>query len=283
MAEQPIAIDEITDPTQVRVMLYQSGQQVHAPLDQVAPFQADFSGPAVSVVDDIVTFADTTGKLGKDSGIPVASLAPKASPALTGVPTAPTATPGTNTTQLATSAFVTAAVAALSSVYQAASAVLTALAGMGTAVQGNIIYSSANGVWSRLAKGTARQALLMNAGATIPAWTTLPFVQSFESAQQTISSAGLLTLAHGLAATPKFYLSFIQCTTAELGYSVGDETMIPINMSVSNFGHTVVPDATNLTVRFGSVAAPIGINHKTTGASSTATNASWRYVIRAWA
>jgi hypothetical protein len=38
------------------------------------------------------------------------SFAPLASPALTGTPTAPTATPGTNTTQLATTAFVTAAV-----------------------------------------------------------------------------------------------------------------------------------------------------------------------------
>ncbi len=35
--------------------------------------------------------------------------APLASPALTGVPTAPTAAAGTNTTQLATTAFVTAA------------------------------------------------------------------------------------------------------------------------------------------------------------------------------
>jgi hypothetical protein len=39
--------------------------------------------------------------------------APLASPALTGVPTAPTASPGTNTTQLATTAFVSVAVANL--------------------------------------------------------------------------------------------------------------------------------------------------------------------------
>ena len=39
----------------------------------------------------------------------LSALAPLASPALTGTPTAPTATAGTNTTQLATSAFVTSA------------------------------------------------------------------------------------------------------------------------------------------------------------------------------
>ena len=42
----------------------------------------------------------------------IALKAPLASPALTGTPTAPTASSGTNTTQLATTAFVTAAVAA---------------------------------------------------------------------------------------------------------------------------------------------------------------------------
>ena len=39
-------------------------------------------------------------------------LAPKASPALTGTPTAPTATSGTNSTQIATTAFVAAAISA---------------------------------------------------------------------------------------------------------------------------------------------------------------------------
>ena len=39
--------------------------------------------------------------------------APLASPALTGTPTAPTAAAGTNTTQIATTAFVTSAISAL--------------------------------------------------------------------------------------------------------------------------------------------------------------------------
>lgn len=47
--------------------------------------------------------------LGTDLGL----KAPLASPTLTGTPAAPTAAPGTNTTQVATTAFVTAAVAAV--------------------------------------------------------------------------------------------------------------------------------------------------------------------------
>ena len=42
----------------------------------------------------------------------IPNLAPKASPTLTGTPVAPTATSGDNTTQIATTAFVTAAIAA---------------------------------------------------------------------------------------------------------------------------------------------------------------------------
>lgn len=44
--------------------------------------------------------------------VDLSALAPLASPALTGTPTAPTAAPGTNTTQIASTAFVTAAVSA---------------------------------------------------------------------------------------------------------------------------------------------------------------------------
>jgi hypothetical protein len=58
--------------------------------------------------DVVLTTADITGAGG----------APELSPALTGTPTAPTAAVGTNTTQLATTAFVDAAIGALGSTVQ---------------------------------------------------------------------------------------------------------------------------------------------------------------------
>lgn len=60
------------------------------------------------------------------------SAAGTVSPTLTGTPTAPTASPGTNTTQLSTTAFVTAAINALSSIYQPIAAYLTSLVGVGS-------------------------------------------------------------------------------------------------------------------------------------------------------
>lgn len=65
------------------------------------------SGPIAGTVSGhVVTFADTIGTQ-QDSGTALTSLAPLASPAFTGVPTAPTPAQGTNTTQVATAAQVT--------------------------------------------------------------------------------------------------------------------------------------------------------------------------------
>jgi hypothetical protein len=64
------------------------------------------NGPATATNNDIVLFNGATGALIKDSGVLMSSVALLASPAFTGVPTAPTAPLGTNTIQLATTAFV---------------------------------------------------------------------------------------------------------------------------------------------------------------------------------
>lgn len=68
----------------------------------------DVVGPASAVDNQVVLFNGTTGKLIKAGGL-ISTYAPLASPTFTGTPAAPTATAGTNTTQLATTAFVTTA------------------------------------------------------------------------------------------------------------------------------------------------------------------------------
>jgi hypothetical protein len=70
----------------------------------------DVVGPASSTDNQIALFNGTTGKLLK-TGALVSTFAPLSGPTFTGVPAAPTATAGTNTAQLATTAFVTAAAA----------------------------------------------------------------------------------------------------------------------------------------------------------------------------
>jgi hypothetical protein len=64
------------------------------------------SGPGSSVSGDIATFSGTNGKTIQDSGTAVSSLAPLASPVLTGTPMAPTQSAGDNSTKIATTAYV---------------------------------------------------------------------------------------------------------------------------------------------------------------------------------
>jgi hypothetical protein len=66
---------------------------------------------SITLTGDVVGTVSYTGTGAVSIGTTIAStkFAPVVSPALTGTPTAPTASAGTNTTQLATTAFVTAA------------------------------------------------------------------------------------------------------------------------------------------------------------------------------
>lgn len=73
----------------------------------------DVLGPASSTNGELVLFDGATGKQIKVSGVLLAAIALLVSPAFTGTPTAPTAAPGTNTTQIATTAFVKAAIDAI--------------------------------------------------------------------------------------------------------------------------------------------------------------------------
>ena len=151
--------------------------------------------------------------------------------------------------------------------------------------QGDLLYYGAGGAPLRLNAGTAGEVLQTNGAGANPTWEAGPiFTEQFESTGQTISAAGTLTLAHGLAAQPKLYFTYIKCTTAEYNYSIGDEVPVPMNGNSNNsYGVTVVPDGTNLNIRFGSNAAVFQVLNKTTGASANITLGSWEFYIRAWA
>lgn len=124
-------------------------------------------------------------------------------------------------------------------------------------------------------------------GAIQKSGVAFPVTQIYESAQQTITAAGALTLAHGLGVKPKLYLVVLQCTTAELGYSIGDEMLLNPSLSVAGGslgqGVSIVPDATNLNVRIGNNSTIFNLLRKDTGAIATITNANWKLVFRAWA
>jgi hypothetical protein len=96
----------------------------------------------------------------------LAAKAPLASPALTGVPTAPTATAGTNTTQVATTAFVGTAV---SNLVASAPAALDTLNELATALGNDASFSTtvSTSIGSKIAKSdiTAKGAILVGTGS----------------------------------------------------------------------------------------------------------------------
>lgn len=105
----------------------------------------------------------------------------------------------------------------------------------------------------------------------------------FTSSDQTITAASLLTIPHGLGVVPLLYSVTLKCIGAELGYSIND--VLAVNVS-GDLGSTssqwaLYHDATNINIRIG--ASSIVIPIKGTGAASTANNANWRMIVRAWA
>jgi len=110
------------------------------------------------------------------------------------------------------------------------------------------------------------------------------FSESFESAEQTVTPGGSLTLAHGLSAEPSHIQAFMVCKTAEDGYSIGDKVLLGMcSGTTAARGVSLVPDSTNINVRFGSSAtACTEVLNKSTGATAGLINGNWKLVVRAF-
>jgi hypothetical protein len=160
------------------------------------------------------------------------------------------------------------------------------LAKIAAGVDGELITWDAAGNPATVPVGTAGQVLTSNgAGAAPTMQSTSGFTSSYTSSAQTITSAGSLALAHGLGAMPTLIQLRLKCTTAEFNYSVDDELIINPGISTTgtqNRGVAVVPDSTNVNIRFGSAASAIEGMDKTSGALAALTNASWNLIVRAW-
>ena len=113
-----------------------------------------------------------------------------------------------------------------------------------------------------------------------------PLSESFTTSGQTITSGGLLTLAHGMASEPKLVQAFLVCTEAEDGYSIGDKIFVELSNNSSSGDsrvNSVSFDSTNLYVRFSSKASVFLGSNKATGSSTTHTNSRWEFGLNAYA
>lgn len=160
-----------------------------------------------------------------------------------------------------------------------------ALPGITNQTQGDIMYVNASGVWTRLPAGTSGQFLQTLGAGNNPAWGTPTISLAYLSAAQTITSAGALTLAHGLGVVPKIVVPYITCTSAENGYSVGESVFInpATNDNGAGRGMAMKFDATNISIKFFSGAQVFAGFNFSTGGSVALTNASWQLYVRALA
>ena len=154
------------------------------------------------------------------------------------------------------------------------------------AVDGDIIVQI-GGVWTRLAKGTALQSVRVNAAGTGLEYATPPFSKPpYVSPEQVITTAGALTLSHGLGVMPILATFELVCKTSELGYTAGFRLPIGIMAAPSGsneYNASLAMDATNLVIRYANNADVFNVLHGTTGVGVTLTNGNWRLVVRAYA
>lgn len=112
----------------------------------------------------------------------------------------------------------------------------------------------------------------------------LGFSSYVQTADQTITLSGALTIAHGLGRTPILISGFLKnINVGELGYAIGE--ISPVSLGVidiaDGLGISVTADATNIYVRFSTAMAVI---NKATGAAVGITNlARWTFFLRALA
>lgn len=113
----------------------------------------------------------------------------------------------------------------------------------------------------------------------------IPFSKKFTSAEQTITSSGDLSIAHGLGVRPDLIQARLICKSAEAGFPVGDEIVINPGMAYVNgtMGAAISVSATNILVGYSNFAKVFATPPKTGGAYVELTNSSWRLVLRAWA
>lgn len=168
----------------------------------------------------------------------------------------------------------------------AAANIPEATIGVGLSVQ----YNS-NGIlqlWASLVNGTL---WWRKKNVTWSAWVEVTHGANFAamlraspyvSTAQTITSGGLLTLAHGRGVVPSALACRLRCVTAEHGWAVNDEMAAELSPSGATKINSIWADATNVYVRYSNAASCFNGGNKSTGSAEALTNANWRLIVRAW-
>lgn len=163
----------------------------------------------------------------------------------------------------------------------------TQTAGDNTTNAASTAFVVATSLNANLPGQTGNAGKYITTNGSTASWATPTISKSFQSAEQTITTAGALTIAHGMGVIPQIVLGYLKCVTGENGYSAGDVLCVPLGPAAAgglyDLGVAVVPDATNLNVRYGNETGVFPLLNKTTGVAANMNVAHWTFSLRAFA
>jgi hypothetical protein len=206
------------------------------------------------ITNEVLSVAGKTGVVTLVVG-DVSGAAPLASPTFTGTPAAPTASPGTNTTQLASTAFVAAAVTAGSVGAQADSTILANISGSSavpaadtlTAIldhifgstRGMTLYRGAS-AWAALGAGTAGQFLQTQGTSGDPLWVSEPYVVSGFFSGLPTAAASKVIMSVPITQSVTFAANFAGCYLKLRGTTATASTAFDIQKNGSSIGTATI-------------------------------------------
>ncbi len=223
-----------------------------------------------------------------------APLAPLESPALTGVPTAPTAAVGTNTTQIATTAFVNAEIAAgrpfESTLDNIKMDGAQSVGSLNTVARGDHVHptDTSRAPLASPALTGVPTAPTPAVGTSTTQIATMAAVQAELTAQKYVSPALAMSngcqivVNHGLGVEPTHISLYLKCAVAEHGYAVGDVIRIAGESEPNGLNEAigVLVNNAQIVLRVGE-NGPQMISRKDNGSGAISTAANWRLIVKA--
>jgi len=116
---------------------------------------------------------------------------------------------------------------------------------------------------------------------------SMGFTAFYESPPQTITSGGLLTLAHGLGRVPKICALTLTCGAADAQYAIDDKLEMHLmtnDFSSVNYprGVSILKTTENLVIRYSASTPAFSNITKTGGALVALNNTKWTATFSAW-
>jgi hypothetical protein len=151
--------------------------------------------------------------------------------------------------------------------------------GLGSAATQNSSAFDAAGAASAAQSASLQKSANLSDVASVSAALANLGIQAMAANIGTPSAGSSLSTAHGFGAVPLIRHAYIQCATAEHGYSVGQTVQLAMGGTSRNDGGSVWADASNIGVNIG--ANGLWVTNPSTNQGEQITAAHWSLFVAA--